>query len=103
MDTVSRSQKSKTIGRENASGRFVSVSEAKRRPTTTEKERIPLPGQSSREHATKTSADRDIRYRDSTSGQFVPERDRHPSKSSADRIRSTSEKASDSLKRLAKR
>ena len=84
----------------------MSVRETKRRPNTTEREYIPLPGNTEK-HRTKdgalSAARQQVKYRDSNTGRFVPERDRHPSKSSAERIRDTSEKASDSLKRLAKR
>src|SRR5438045_5921789 len=94
------------IGRNTKSGQPVSAREMKDGPRTTRRERIPSPEHGAM-HRTKDdtigAAREAVRYRDSNSGRFVPVRDRYPSKSSADRIPDTSEKAADSLRRHAKR
>lgn len=39
-----RSRKTHTVYRDSKTGRFISEKDAKRRPATTQKERIPAPG-----------------------------------------------------------
>lgn len=40
---MAKSSKTKLVGRDAGTGQFISVSDAKKRPTTTVVERIPLP------------------------------------------------------------
>lgn len=41
---IMAARKSRAAGRDSRTGQFIKVSEAKRRPATTQVERLPLPG-----------------------------------------------------------
>lgn len=106
-------------GRDSRSGEFVPLRETQRRPDTTQRERIPLPGhgdtgrgdKKSREYRTSPSGqftERDSRsmtsakgeklvvYRDSKTGAFT-------TRKSAEVIKEVTKQAANSLRRLAKR
>ena len=116
---------SRVGGRDNQSGQFIPVNDARRRPTTTTRERIPLPGQSrnidsgmqkkdqgshydystspsgrfiesDRQVLTSAKGEKVAIYRDSRTGSFTSRR-------STEEIQKVSTQAAESLKRLAKR
>jgi hypothetical protein len=103
-------------GRDTRTGQFVPVRETERKPGTTQRERIPMPGAAEgkdrpREYRTSPSGrfvereqvqvttskgERVVLYRDSETGRYTTTR-------SANRIGDTSRRAKESLKRLAKK
>lgn len=109
-----RSSASKLGGRENRTGQFVPLRETARRPDTTQRERIPLPGhgetgrydyktspsgrfiESERQVVTSAKGEKVAIYRDARTGAFT-------SKRSAEEILKVSTQSAESLKRLAKR
>ena len=83
------SSKTHVISRNSKTGKFIPVSEAKRRPATTAVERVPKVGRG------------DVR-RDNKTGQYVEERHR-VSGASVNSISKTTKKRSATLKNLATR
>lgn len=105
---------SKIVGRETKTGHFVPLRETAKRPSTTSRERIPLPEygeasgsgyktspsgryiESERQVVVSSKGEKVIIYRDARTGAFS-------SRKSAETIRKVSSSSAESLKRLAKR